>query len=98
MSDTTAACLTGEWTIHAIAQHRDAMLALVNDGNAMFDASGITDMDTAGLQLLLSAQRSVAQQGRELHLLHPSTAVKGVLQTYALDTRLQPTSCEESLP
>lgn len=97
MSDTTAACLTGEWTIHAIAQHREAMLALVNDGNAAFDASGITDMDTAGLQLLLSAQRSVAQQGQELHLLHPSAAVKSVLQAYGLDMTLQPVSFEEAL-
>ncbi len=97
MSDTTAACLTGEWTIHAIAQHREAMLALVNDGNAVFDASGITDMDTAGLQLLLSAQRSVAQQGQELQLLHPSAAVKGVLQAYGLDMTLQPVSFEEAM-
>lgn len=97
MSDTTAACLTGEWTIHAIAQHREAMLALVNDGTAVFDASGITDMDTAGLQLLLSAQRSVAQQGQELQLVQPSAAVKSVLQAYGLDMTLQPASFEEAL-
>lgn len=97
MSDTTAACLTGEWTIHAIAQHREAMLALVNDGIVAFDASGITDMDTAGLQLLFSAQRSVAQLGQELLLVHPSAAVKGLLQAYGLDMTLQPVSLEEAL-
>lgn len=97
MSDTTTACLTGEWTIHAIAQHREAMLALVNDGIVAFDASGITDMDTAGLQLLLSAQRSLAQLGQELQLVHPSSAVKGLLQAYGLDMTLQPVSIEEAL-
>lgn len=54
-------------------------------------------MDTAGLQLLLSAQRSVAQQGQELQLQNPSAAVKCVLQAYGLDMTLQPVSFEEAL-
>jgi len=98
MSDTSAANLTGEWTIHAIAQHRETMLALVNDGKVVFDASGITDMDTAGLQLLLSAQRSVAQLGHELRITQASSAVRSVLQAYGLDMTLQAVSFEEVLP
>ncbi|HEX5354674.1 MAG TPA: STAS domain-containing protein [Aquabacterium sp.] len=92
---TTAACLTGEWTIHAIAQQREAMLALVNEGHIEFDASGVTDMDTAGLQLLLSAQLSVAQQGQELKLTHLSDAVKSVLTVYGLDASLHSVYPEE---
>jgi anti-sigma B factor antagonist len=92
---TTEACITGEWTIHAIAQHREAMLLLVNEGHSAFDASGITDMDSAGLQLLLSAQRSIALHGRELRLLQASAVVKGVLASYGLDIDLQPVYAEE---
>lgn len=93
---TSTACLAGEWTIHAIAQHREAMLALVNGGSYEFDASGITDMDSAGLQLLLAAQRSIAQQGHELSLVQASTAVKDVLKAYGLDANLHAVPLEES--
>ena len=93
---TSTACLSGEWTIHAIAQHREAMLLLVNEGQHEFDASGITDMDSAGLQLLVAAQRSIAQQGRELSLLQASQAVKDVLKAYGLDVNLQSVFAEEA--
>jgi anti-sigma B factor antagonist len=92
---TTAACLTGEWTIHAIAQHRQALLALVNEGHIEFDTSAITDMDSAGLQLLLSAQRSVALQGHELKLTRMSDAVKSILVAYGLDASLHQVHPEE---
>lgn len=93
---TSTACLSGEWTIHAIAQQRQAMLLLVNEGQHVFDASGITDMDSAGLQLLVAAQRSIAQQGRELSLVQVSQAVKDVLHAYGLDVNLQSVFAEES--
>ncbi len=92
---TTAACLTGEWTIHAIAQHLQTLVALVNDGHVEFDASAITDMDSAGLQLLLSAQHSVALDGHELKLIQMSDAVKSVLLAYGLDASLHPVHPEE---
>jgi anti-sigma B factor antagonist len=86
---SSAARLTGEWTIHAIAQHRETLMAMVLDGQHAFDASGITEMDTAGLQLLLAAQRSVALQGHELSLEPASSVVRDVLKTYGLDLDLQ---------
>lgn len=92
---TDTACLTGEWTIHAIAQHREGMLSLIEEGRHAFDASGITDMDTAGLQLLIAMQRSVARRGHELSLLQASGAVKDVLKAYGLDTNLLPAHAGE---
>jgi anti-sigma B factor antagonist len=94
---TSTACLAGEWTIHAIAQHREAMLLLVNGGQYEFDASGITDMDSAGLQLLMAAQRSIAKQGHELRLMDASSAVKDVLKAYGLDATLLPVNLEETV-
>lgn len=93
---TTSASLTGEWTMHAIAQQRELMMALVDDGHVEFDTSGVTDMDSAGLQLLLSAQRSIALRGHELKLMAMSDAVKGVLNVYALDESLHSTHPEEA--
>lgn len=92
---TSEPCLTSEWTIHAIDQYRAAMLLPVNEGHSAFDASGITDMDSAGLQLLLSAQRSIAVHGRELRLLQASGVVKGVLSSYGLDIDLLPACAAE---
>lgn len=94
---TQTACLAGEWTIHAIAQQRETVLALVNEGQYVFDASGITDLDTAGLQLLLAAQRSIAQLGQELELLQISAAVREVLRSYGLDANLLPVMAEEAV-
>ena len=92
---TSASRLTGEWTIHAIAQHHEMLQALVNEGQHEFDASGISEMDTSGLQLLLSAQRSVAKHGHELSLVQASAVVRDVLKTYGLDLDLQPLFTEE---
>lgn len=93
---TAPACLAGDWTIHTIAQHRDAMLVLVHDGHTVFDASGITDMDTAGLQLLVATQRSIAALGKELQLQQPSAVVKDVLKSYGLDATLHALYPEEA--
>lgn len=82
------ASLSGEWTIHAIAQQRDAVLPLLDGGASEFDVAGITDMDSAGLQLLLAMQRSVAQTGHELRLVRPSSAVQSILRDYGLDATL----------
>lgn len=86
---TAAACLAGDWTIHTIAQHREGLLQTLAEGRHAFDASGITDLDTAGLQLLMALQRSLAQQGHELQLLQPSSVVRDVLGSYGLDSTLQ---------
>lgn len=88
MSDTQAN-LSGEWTIHAIAQQHEALRPMVGAGQHVLDASGITDMDSAGLQLLLAASQSLARQGLALQIVAPSDAVKAVLQGYGLDTELQ---------
>ena len=93
---TPTACLAGEWTIHAIAQQREALLALVNDGQTEFDASGVTEMDTSGLQLVLAAKNTIAKQGGEIHLLQCSSTVRDALRAYGLDANLLPIVTEEA--
>lgn len=83
-----AVTLQGEWTIHAAATLRETMLAHVAAGASAFDLQGITEMDSAGLQLLLATQRSLACSGLAMSLHHPSPAVAEVMRQYGLDLEL----------
>lgn len=93
MSDATER-LSGEWTIHHIGELHAPLLALVNSGCSAFDASAIHEIDSAGLQLLVSARNALMLQGQELVLREPSGCVKDVLACYGLDANLHPTDHE----
>lgn len=59
--------------------------ALAAPGALELDLTGVAAIDTAGLQLLLAAQRSATAQGRQLGLGAPSEAVRDSLALCALD-------------
>jgi anti-sigma B factor antagonist len=60
-------------------------LAQVPPGGAFeLDLSGVTEMDCAGVQLLLAARRSTDESGRELRVAGRSPAVAEVLGTLQL--------------
>jgi anti-sigma B factor antagonist len=83
------AALSGEFTIaYAAALHeqlRDAVAA----GRLHFDLSAVSECDSAGVQLLLSAHRSAQAQGGQLLLAQASVAVQSSLQRYGLTHLLQ---------
>jgi anti-sigma B factor antagonist len=97
MSEPTAQ-LSGEWTIHVIAQHKAHIQQLVEEGSFELDVANVTDMDSAGLQLLISARRSLEKQGRELRLSRASPAIKQVLLSYGLDENLHTVQGEGITP
>ncbi len=69
----------GELTIHTAAEQKDRLIsALAGSGELRVDLSGVTDMDTAGLQILLLVQRDAARQGIAVELHEPSSAVREV--------------------
>jgi anti-sigma B factor antagonist len=84
-----AIVIEGEWTIHAAATLRESLLQQVSEGAHVFDLGAVTEMDSAGLQLLLAAQRSLARQGHEMVLTACSPVVTHVLKTYGLDSDLR---------
>ncbi|MEY4765852.1 MAG: hypothetical protein RI907_2525 [Pseudomonadota bacterium] len=88
MSEQTVE-LQGDWTIQTAASLRETLLEHVTQGAHVFDLQGVTEMDSAGLQLLLALQRSLARQGHELTLQAASPAVSDVLRTYCLDMDLR---------
>ncbi len=52
----------------------------------VLDLSKVSELDTAGLQILLVARRHAAALGRELQLISPSPAVCDVLELLQLAT------------
>jgi anti-anti-sigma factor len=58
-------------------------------GTAVVDLSGITFIDSTGLQGLLRAQKAARQRGDDLILRHPSKAVRRVLEMTGLIDRFR---------
>ena len=54
------------------------------------DLSHVVELDTAGLQLLLTARRYASDAGRELSVANPSRVVADVLELCRLNALLAP--------
>ena len=67
--------------LEELAAHPDA---------TQLDLSHVVEMDTAGLQLLLTARRYAKDAGRELSVANPSHVVAEVLELCRLDALLIP--------
>ena len=74
--------ITGEMTIYRAAELKETMLlALAHEpGSLVLDLSGVTEMDVAGLQVLIMAKQAVKAQNRELRLVAHSPAVLEVFE------------------
>lgn len=80
--------LEGELNIYTAAEVRLRLLeALKHDGNLQLDLSAVTEVDTAGLQLLILALRETERRGTRLHCPSPSPAVVEVLELCNLTAR-----------
>ena len=71
--------LEGDLTIYTaaetLARLRDYLHARLDSMSCDVDLSGVTEFDSAGLQLLLWSKRAAEAQGMRLHLLGRSAAV-----------------------
>ena len=80
--------IDGEFTIYRAAELAAAMrtaLAQVDEGAAFdVDLSGVTEMDSAGVQLLVAARRSAGESGRTLRIAGRSPAVVEVFRILQL--------------
>ena len=70
--------LQGELTIYRAAELKQALLA--EPAPIEIDLSGVTDIDTAGVQLLMLAKRVAQTEKRELRLVAHSQAVSEVFE------------------
>jgi anti-anti-sigma factor len=78
-------CIEGELTIvRAAALHAELLPLLEREPSLDIDLSAVSEIDSAGLQLLLLAKRSTLAQGKELRLLGHSPVVLELLQLFNL--------------
>ncbi len=75
--------IDGEMTIYRALEVKELLLAALDGaGSLALDLSGVTELDTAGVQLLLAAEKSVA-----LHIAERSPAVSEALDVLGLGGR-----------
>jgi len=77
--------LEGELTIREAALVHERLSAALDAGTTVLDLSAVTELDSAGVQLLAAWARSLADRGARLQLRAPSEAVVSVCRTYGLD-------------
>jgi anti-anti-sigma factor len=79
-----------ELTIVHASQLRDTLLSHLGQGEneLVLDLSGAAEVDSSGIQLLMSLQQSMQQQGRSLRICGMSKALRDVLSLYALQPLL----------
>jgi len=89
--------LEGELTIVAAAAQREAWLGWLTETAAAdpaewpavrLDLAAVEAFDSAGVQLLLALQHSLAGRGQKLVLVEPSACVRDGLRRFGLQQRL----------
>jgi anti-sigma B factor antagonist len=84
-----ASVIGAELTIYRVAELKEQLLAIVAAApDPSVDLSQVAEIDTAGVQLLLLAQREARARGGELHLRCASPAVRDAFQLLGLDAHL----------
>lgn len=75
--------IEGEFTIYNAQQIKDGLLEHLAASNEIeLDLGGITEMDTAGFQLLLAAKREGTRLGKTVRYVSHSQAALEVIDLY----------------
>ena len=89
---STALVLPAELTIYTASELRSQWLAWLdasdNGGPGQVDASKVAEIDTAGLQLLLSLAGALERRHSSLQLLQPSAALQSACQALGMQSLL----------
>lgn len=87
---TPPLALGPELTVAHAAELRERLLATIADGRTSLalDLAGVTDFDSAGVQLLLATRRTLAERGGVLTLTAASSPVRGALDVFGLTDTL----------
>ena len=73
--------IDGELTIYRAADLKTTVLEALRKARVLeVDLAGVTELDTAGLQVLMLAKNAAAADGRELRLLNHSPAVVEIVE------------------
>ena len=70
-----------ELTIYTASEFKQTLIPKLDDAReVVLDLSGVTEMDSAGLQLLLLLKRHAEQQQHEFSIINHSRAVIEILE------------------
>ncbi|BDC83624.1 STAS domain-containing protein [Aeromonas hydrophila] len=85
--EKTVVAIAGEMTIYTAAELKQALTPLLYRQQELeLDLSQVSEMDSAGLQLLLAAKKMALLGGYPLHLVMHSHAVLDALELCQLAT------------
>jgi anti-sigma B factor antagonist len=77
--------IEGELSIYRAAELKQALLAALEQcAELEIDLSAVTEIDTAGVQLLIAAKKTAQQKQKELRLVGHSAAVLDVFELFDL--------------
>jgi anti-anti-sigma factor len=72
----------GEMTIYQAVPLKETLLAALREADSVdLDLSGVSEIDSAGLQLLLLAKRESLRSGKTLRVVSHSAATLDVIDT-----------------
>lgn len=77
--------IEGELTLRRVRELKESLLARLSKAQVLeVDLADVTEIDSAGLQLLLLARREARTSGRELRLVSHSPAVLSMFKLLGL--------------
>ncbi|MCX9154740.1 STAS domain-containing protein [Niveibacterium sp. 24ML] len=81
----SVARLEGEFTIYQAAESKPPLMAAIADSEELeINLAGVTEIDSAGLQLLLLAKREALRTGKSVRLVAHSEATLAVIDLLGL--------------
>ncbi|GAB4056719.1 STAS domain-containing protein [Uliginosibacterium sediminicola] len=81
--------LAGDMNIFAAHAMKDVLLDNLNATDILkLDLSGVTEIDTTGIQLLLLLQKEAERRDKQVHVLALSPAVQQVVSLLKLEASL----------
>ncbi|MEQ1794505.1 MAG: STAS domain-containing protein [Nitrospira sp.] len=82
--------IAGEMTIYTALELKPRLLgSLAQCDRLEVQVSDVTEVDTAGLQLLLLAKREASSAGKQVQVLAPSPAMQEAMQQFYLNANLE---------
>ena len=85
IQDMVKAQLREELNISSVAEDRDHLVQLLSpDGELELDLGGVTEIDTAGVQLLVALRKEAERMGCVCHLAGSDEAVREAFGTLGL--------------
>lgn len=82
--------VAGEMTIYSALELKPRLLGSLAQCDMLeIHASEVTEVDTAGLQLLLLAKREARSLGKQIQVLAQSQAMEEALQQFYLNSHLE---------